>query len=248
MDYPELKENLQNTTSLRLRKVTIPGTQTQFYCDDNSDSLTPFVTKPFRRQVVENLHSLSHTGTNATVKLIAQLYVRPGMKKDCRQWTRTCHPCQQTEFTQHVSSPLGKFKLPRTRLACIHIFLVGPLPVSNEYKYCLVVIDCFNRCPEAIPIKNIIAKTVAKALISGWIARFGCPSEVVTDRGRQFEPELFKALLRMVGFQHKPTTAFHPACNVMIERFYRQLKAVITCHANTNWTGALPLVLALRLP
>ncbi|CAK1578763.1 unnamed protein product [Parnassius mnemosyne] len=244
IDDPELKEILLNTTSLRLRQVTIPGTQTQLYCDDNNDSLRPFVTKPFRRQVFENLHSLSHTGTNATVKLIAQRYVWPGMRKDCRQWTKTCHPCQQTKVTRHdVSSPLGTFKLPRKRVSCIHIDLVGPLPVSNEYKYCLTVIDRFSRWPEAIPIKNITAETVAKALISGWIARFGCPSEVVTDRGRQFESELFKALSRMIGFQHKPTTAYHPACNGMIERFHRQLKAAITCHANTNWTEALPLVL-----
>ncbi|XP_063370708.1 uncharacterized protein LOC134659031 [Cydia amplana] len=47
----------------------------------------------------------------------------------------------------------------------------------------------------------------------------------------------------MAGFQHRRTTAYHPACNRLVERFHRQLKAAITCHATSNWVDTLPLVL-----
>ncbi|XP_028170283.1 uncharacterized protein K02A2.6-like, partial [Ostrinia furnacalis] len=111
------------------------------------------------------------------------------------------------------------------------------------YRYCLTIVDRFTRWPEAIPLQDITAETVARALVQGWIARFGCPTEIVTDRGRQFESTLFNRLAELAGFQRRRTTAYHPACNGLVERFHRQLKAAITCHANSNWVESLPLVL-----
>ncbi|XP_060808829.1 uncharacterized protein LOC132903782 [Amyelois transitella] len=65
----------------------------------------------------------------------------------------------------------------------------------------------------------------------------------VKHRGRQFESKLFKTLSAILGAEHRPTTAYHPACNGLVERLHRQLKASIKCHATSNWTEVLPLVL-----
>lgn len=240
---PELQGLLKEGTSLRLQKVMIPGTRVDVYCDVSTSTPRPFVTNQFRRQAFESIHNLSHPGANATAKLVAQRFVWPGVRKNCRDWTRTCYPCQRAKVTRHTSSPLGTYELPRARFQHIHIDLIGPLPVSQGYKYCLTAIDRFTRWPEAIPLPDMTAQTVAKALISGWFSRFGCPTDIVTDRGKQFESALFKYLSMMSGFQLRRTTAYHPACNGLIERLHRQLKAAIVCHATDSWTEALPLVL-----
>lgn len=121
--------------------------------------------------------------------------------------------------------------------------IVGPLPVCNDYRYLLTVVDRFTRWPEAYPLHDITAETCAATLVTGWFSRFGCPERITTDRGRQFESQLFKTLSALTGAIHQPTTAYHPAANGLVERLHRQLKAAITCHTSTRWTEALPLVL-----
>lgn len=239
----ELKNIIEGSTSLRLKKMKIPGSRHELFCDVSTPTPRPFIPKMMRRQVFDCLHSLSHPGANATAKLVAQRYVWPSIRKDCREWARTCIDCQRAKVSRHVSSPLGTFDLPRARFKHVHIDLIGPFSVSNGYRYCLTAVDRFSRWPEAIPITDISAETVAKAFIEVWIARFGCPTVIVTDRGRQFESALFTSLSQRIGFQHRRTTAYHPACNGLVERFHRQLKAAIVCHAKSNWTESLPLVL-----
>ena len=122
--------------------------------------------------------------------------------------------------------------------------LVGPLPPSDGYSYVLTCVDWFTRWPEAVPIADINAETVAREFITTWVACFGTPSTVTTDRGRQFEFNLWHSFTQLLGTRHLRTTAYHPCANGLVERLHRQLKAALKGHPQQgNWTEALPLVL-----
>jgi hypothetical protein len=47
-----------------------------------------------RFQVFQSVHDMSHPGTKATAKLVAQRFVWPGVQKDCRAWAGACQACQ----------------------------------------------------------------------------------------------------------------------------------------------------------
>lgn len=237
----ELKE-AGSFTSLKLRKIVVPGTDTSIICDTSTGRPRPYLTLPFRRAAFDRLHGLSHPGVRATLRLVAERYVWPHINTDCRQWAKSCLQCQRSKVTRHTSAPLMSFPIATKRFCHVHIDIIGPLPPSDNFTYCLTAVDRFTRWPEAWPMTSITAEEVADTLVTGWISRFGVPSTVTTDQGRQFESALFRRLMNVCATKRIRTTSYHPCANGMVERMHRQLKASLMCHPQT-WSKALPLVL-----
>lgn len=104
--------------------MNYPGSRYSLYCDI-STTPRPFITKHFRKPVFLSLHSLSHPGATATAKLVVDRFVWPGMRRDCREWARTCLSCRRAKVSRHVSAPLCTFNLPRARFKFAHIDLIG---------------------------------------------------------------------------------------------------------------------------
>ena len=243
-DDPEISELQSSSNSLKLQATLLPTSKDTILCDISTGVPRPFIPKKFRRTLFDSLHSLSHPSIRATLKLITDRYVWPNINSDVRKWAQSCLSCQQSKVQRHTRAPLATFATPDARFNEVHIDIVGPLPPAQGFTYILTCIDRFTRWPEAIPITNITAQTVAHAFIQGWISRFGVPSTVTTDRGRQFESALWNQLMQLLGCKRIRTTSYHPAANGLIESFHRQLKTSLKAHPNpTHWIDSLPIVL-----
>ena len=155
------------------------------------------------QRVFENLHSLAHLGACPTKRLTAAQYVWPGLKKDVTSWARSCLSCQQFKISWHVASPLQRSPVPSSMFQHFHVDIVGPLPPSRDYTYLFTIIDRFTHWPKAIPMADCTTETCNQA---GWIARFGVPVSITSDRGRHFISELWKDLLHLLGIKPIHTT------------------------------------------
>ena len=229
-------------TGLQLKYIQTEGIAV--LCDVSTGKPRPILPQSWTRKVFDCIHSLSHAGVRPTQQSISERFVWWGMKKDIRKWCKECHACQVSKVHRHTKAPLIKQPAPAARFRSLHVDLVGPLPHSQGMTYLFTIIDRFTRWPEAIPLPDAQAATCAQALVHHWISRFGVPEDITSDRGPQFTSVLWAECNKLLGIHHKMTTAYHPQCNGMVERFHRQLKASLKARASdTDWFAELPIVL-----
>ena len=242
---PELQQLMQNP-ALSLKKLQLPGTEVHLYADVSTTSLRPYVPKQHRQPLFQQLHGLSHPGIRASQHMMSSRFIWTGINKDVRAWTRACLHCQSSKVHKHTHSPPGTFPPPSARFDHIHVDIVGPLPHSDGFRYIFTCVDRFTRWPEAVPIADITVDTVARALIQTWVSRYGVPLNLTSDRGSQFESQLWSKLMTLLGVRRHRTSSYHPQANGIVERFHRQLKASLaatTLQERGEWSQKLPLVL-----
>lgn len=249
---PEIRKLLNDSgnteISIKLKLFTIPNSDTQLYCDFSSDKIRPYIPMEFRPQVLTKTHSLSHSGVSTTTKMMTDRFIWLGIRRDTADFVRNCIACQRSKVTRHTKSAPAKYKPPPHRFSHINIDIVGPLPLCEGQQYCLTIIDRFTRWPEAVPMPDKTAETVARSILTHWIARFGVPAAITSDKGRQFESSVFAALMSLTGTDHFKTTPYHAQSNGIIERWHRTFKAAILCREPARWIHNLPsILLGLRV-
>ena len=245
---PDFRRMIRDArTGLSFRKVAIGDTY--IMVDVSNGPARPFVPLAFRRQIFDTIHGLGHPGIARTRQSIAAKFVWPNMAQDVSRWARECLACQRAKVHKHTVPPIQDFAVPAKRFAHIHADLVS-MPPSNGYDHLLTIVDRFSRWPVAIPIPNIHAETIVDAFAHNWIANYGVPEVLTTDRGSQFTSAIWTQLLKTWGVKHITTTAYHPESNGMVERLHRRLKESIIALGNGDrhgWFWKLPMtMLAIR--
>ena len=139
-----------------------------------------------RRAIFETIHNATHPGIRATRRLISSWFMWPGLGKQVTIWVRECLPCQKAKIHRHVHLKAASIPIPCRRFSHIHVDLIGPLPVSKSFTHLFTIIDRTTRWLEAIPLSSTTALDCAEALFLGWIARYGVPNTITSDRGAQF--------------------------------------------------------------
>ncbi len=176
-----------------------------------------------------------------------QLYPLPGGARFSMwsmDWAKQCVACQSSKIQTHIKAPLEKFGIPGRRFDHIHVDLVGPLPPSDGFTHLLTVVDRFSRWPEAIPLHDTSTSSCVQALVSNWVARFGVPTDMSSDRGSQFTSQLWTSMAQLLGTQLHHTAAYHPQSNGLVERFHRHLKSALRARLTSpTWIQELPWVM-----
>ncbi len=204
--------------SLKLKIFEVEGVS--LLCDTSTGVARPLVPAPHLRMLLDAIHCLAHPDVQATRRLFkARLYGQA--------WVRTfllgAVIVRHATEARSCGSSRCCCKPSPSQTAISLILLVGPLPTSQEgYTHLLRIIDTFSRWLEAIPVVSTSPQVCTNAVIRYWIARFGIPTLITSDRGPNSQDGVASPVSED-GVQHILTTANHQQANGMVEHFHHQL-------------------------
>ena len=140
------------------------------------------------------------------------------MPEHVRRFIKQCPCCQkmsQVKIPIHTHRFTTATYAPFERL---NIDSMGPYP-KDEYgnEYVLVIRDTFTRAIGLYATPDTSARHAARAIMQfcGW---FGCPSEILTDGGPQFNNDTMTELCRLIGVEYNQTLRYSKEQNAMAER------------------------------
>lgn len=174
------------TVSLSFQEVQLSPDSPALRCKTSTGHPRPFLPQSLSRDAFMQLHQLAHLGIRGSQALIGEHFFWLHMRRDTAHWTRECLACQASKVQCHVRSPLQHVPVPAESFTHIHVDIVGPLPPSRCHSYLLIIVDQTSRWPETLPMTSISAEECARTFTLGWVARFGVPLDITSDRRRQF--------------------------------------------------------------
>ena len=116
------------------------------------------------------------------------------MRADISAFIRSCEVGDRDRVANPaLRAPLGHLPADQP-VAALYIDIVGgqnSLSLGTSPKSILTMIDGLTGWAEAVPIADQSAASVARVVYSEWIARYGVPEQLHSDRGDQFESAVF---------------------------------------------------------
>jgi hypothetical protein len=170
--------------------------------------------------ILQNCHTNACGGHFAgfvtAQKALHSGYWWPTLFHDAIKYAKRCDPCQR------VGKPTPSSAMPLTPILAQVPFekwgidFVGPIkpPSRNGRKrYILVATEYVTKWAEAQATHTDDATTVAKFLYENIITRFGCPKELVSDRGTHFINSIIANLTNKYSIKHRKSTPYHLRAN-----------------------------------
>lgn len=180
-------------------------------------SLCLVVPQGLQRTVLHGCHDLKssgHLGQQKTLERLKQNYMWYNMSRDCIDYVTSCRTCNQNKKPNVMpKASLGQFHagFPLER---VHFHILGPFHTSEDgNNYVLMMIDQFSKWIEMAALPDQCALSVAQKSLVHFVVTFGCPLEVHTDQGKNFDSNLFKSLCKVLQIAKTRTTLYHPSSN-----------------------------------
>ena len=96
----------------------------------------------------------------------------------------------------------------------VHLDIFGSFLESHtSMKYVLMINNQFTKWVMCLPLLDPIAEAIAKVFHNQFICIFGCPVQIHTDQGRNFDGNYFMALCELIQVAKTRTTTYQPIYN-----------------------------------
>lgn len=172
-----------------------------------------------REKVLKEIH-VGHIGMNK-MKSLARNYVYwPNLDADIEATGRACATCRAVRDAP-PRAPLHPWEFPLHPWRRIHADFFD---CAN--KRFLIIIDAHSKWVEVLLMSGTTAKLTIKAFRSVF-ARFGLPSQLVTDNGPPFSSDEFKLYCEKNSIKHTTSAPYRPQGNGEAKNAVKTVKKAV---------------------
>ncbi|PIC44089.1 hypothetical protein B9Z55_004579 [Caenorhabditis nigoni] len=207
-----------------------------------------YVPKQLTNLIFEAFHesylSGGHFNWRKTKSKIIRRYFWPDMSKEIFEKSRACPKCQAK------NPPNPSFKEKLVPVVTSKVFqkvgldLAGPLRTTERNnKYILNIICWFSKFVISVPLPDARSDTVARALLTECVLRYGAMTELVSDNATTFTSNAFGEFCELLKIQHHKAIPYHSKGNGATERSFRTFHQLTSKYVNkthTDWDIILP--------
>ena len=189
-----------------------------------------------------------HAGYEKLYLSIKQRVYWDQMYTDIRRYIADCDTCKRGKSNNHpIRAPVQCRDVPNLfqRIHIDHV-QVNVKGAKHGFTHVLAIVDAMSLCSEFVPVKSTTAAETCQALITHWIARYGCFSELISDRAKSFTGKLTQLLAQRCGIKHLLVSSHNSKSNGQAEKtngiILQGLRLI--CQDRTNWPDLLPVISA----
>ncbi|MGL4850739.1 MAG: reverse transcriptase domain-containing protein [Clostridium sp.] len=201
------------------------------------------------RAFLSHIHGLlAHPGLHRFYNTIKDAFYIHNLFRKVSKISTHCEVCQKNKQTSAKHGKLRGFITADKPFEKIAIDLLGPFERSVDTEpripfklHLLVIIDIFSKWIRIIPLKQITSRKVIGAIKTKWIQEYGVPKSLLSDQGRQFTSDEFRAFLKRYNVCHETSSAYNPTGNSVVERANQVIGNGLRCLHN------LPILKSLKL-
>ncbi|CAL1381192.1 unnamed protein product [Linum trigynum] len=160
-----------------------------------------------------------HVGPRSLEKvLLRQGYYWPTMRRDTREYVKSCIKCQVAAQVPHAPPGPMQGNISPWPFAQWGMDFLGPFPEApGRKKWLIVAIDYFTKWVEARAITGLTAQQVEKFLWENIICRFSLPHTIILDQGTQFTSESLQTYCARYGILLRYASVAYPQANGQAE-------------------------------
>jgi hypothetical protein len=159
----------------------------------------------------------------------------------------SCAECQRNKsHTTEPPGPLHPLNVPSERFESVAIDFIGPLPRDNGFDEIVMMTDRMGADFQLAPCRtDITAEEFARIFFNKWYCKNRCLHKLITDRDKLFVSKFWKALMQLVGINHKLSTVYHPQTDGVSECTNKMVVQCLRYHVDwrqAGWVKSLPKV------
>ena len=102
---------------------------------------------------------------------------------------------------------------------------------SSGNSYVVIFQDLFTKWPFVFPVPDQQSSRIVWLLTEHVVPFCAVPEALLSDCGANLLSHLMLGVYKSLGIRKLNTTAYHPQCDSVVERFNRTLKAMLRKHA-----------------